>query len=143
MELREEINKLKKAYKKAPEEEKEGIDQLQQEKLKKLRLKKRAESIKQNRKKLSRNCTEFLSQPYDFARNIVAPKPTGEMKSSKDEVEKQLHNAHSDQSKNEERKIADDLHECKEPLVELNNNPPSGDEFLEHLRKQDQNLSLV
>ena len=135
IELREEINKLKKAYKKAPEEEKEGIDQLQQEKLKKLRLKKRAESIKQNRKKLSRNCTEFLSQPYDFARNIVAPKPTGEMKSSKDEVEKQLHNAHSDQSKNEERKIADDLHEYKEPLVELNNIPPSGGEFHKRLRK--------
>ena len=35
-------------------------------KLKKLKLKKRAESIKQNRKKLSRNCTEFLSQPFDF-----------------------------------------------------------------------------
>ena len=98
-------------------------------------MKKRAESIKQNRKKLSRNCTEFLSQPYDFARNIVAPKPTGEMKSSKDEVEKQLHNAHSDQSKNEERKIADDLHEYKEPLVELNNIPPSGGEFHKRLRK--------
>ena len=86
--MREEINKLKEAYTNAPEEEKEGIDQLQKEKLKKLRLKKRAESIKQKRKKRSRNCTEFLSQPFDFARNIVAPKPKGEMKSSKAEVEK-------------------------------------------------------
>ena len=64
--LREEINKLKEAYTNAPEEEKEGIDQLQKEKLKKLRLRKRAESIKQKRKKSSRNCTKFLSQPFDF-----------------------------------------------------------------------------
>ena len=133
--LREEINKLKEAYTNAPEEEKEGIDQLQKEKLKKLRLKKRAESIKQKRKKRSRNCTEFLSQPFDFARNIVAPKPKGEMKSSKAEVEKQLHDAHSDQRKDEEREIADDLHEYKEPLVELNNDPPSSGQFHKRLRK--------
>ena len=141
--MREEINKLKEAYTNAPEEEKEGIDQLQKEKLKKLRLKKRAESIKQKRKKRSRNCTEFLSQPFDFARNIVAPKPKGEMKSSKAEVEKQLHDAHSDQSKDEEREIADDLHEYKEPLVELNNDPPSSGQFHKRLRKTRSKSSMV
>ena len=133
--LREEIKKLKEAFKNAPEEEKEAINQLQQEKLKKLRLKKRAESIKQNRKKLSRNCTEFLSQPFDFSRKIIAPKPIGEMKSSKTEVENQLHNAHSDQRKNEEMEITEDLHEYKEPLVEFNNSPPSWGEFNNRLRK--------
>ena len=45
-ELRKEIKKLKKAYREASESEKEGIQQLQDEKLKSLRLKKRAESIK-------------------------------------------------------------------------------------------------
>ena len=133
--LREEIKKLKVTYKNAPEEEKEAINQLQQEKLKKLRLKKRAESIKQNRKKLSRNCSEFLSQPFDFSRKIIAPKPRGEMKSSKAEVENQLHKAHSDQSKDKEREISDDLHEYEEPSVEFNNSPPSRVEFNKRLRK--------
>ena len=134
-ELRDEIKKLEKAYKNAPEEEKEAIKQLQQEKLKKLRLKKRTESIKQKRKKLSRNCSEFLSQPFDFARKVIAPKPRGEMKSSKAEVENHLHKAHSDQQKNEKRDITDDLHEFKEPLVELNKSPLQLGDFSKRLRK--------
>ena len=44
--LRQEINKLKRTYKKASEDEKVAINQLQQEKIKELILKKRAESIK-------------------------------------------------------------------------------------------------
>ena len=133
--LREEIKKLKKTYKNAPDEEKEAINQLQEEKLKKLRLTKRTESIKQNRKKYSKNCSEFLSQPYDFARKVIAPKPRGVMKSSKAEVEKQLHDAHSDQSKNEEREDPKNLHEYKEPFVEFNDSPPSWGEFNKQLRK--------
>ena len=134
-ELREEIKKLEKAYKNAPEEEKEAINQLQQEKLKKLRLKKRTESIKQKRKKLSRNCSEFLSQPFDFARKVIAPKPRGDMRSSKAEVENHLHKAHSDQQKNEKRDITEDLHEFKEPLVELNKSPLQLGDFSKRLRK--------
>ena len=133
--VREEIKRLKETYKNAPDEEKEAINQLQQEKLKNLRLMKRAESIKQNRKKLSRNCSEFLSQPFDFARKNIAQKPRGEMKSSKSDVEKQLHDAHGDQSKKEERKIPDNLHEYKEPFVEFNDSPPSWGEFNKQLRK--------
>ena len=134
-ELREEIKKLEKAYKNAPEEEKEAINQLQQEKLKKLRLKKRTESIKQKRKKLSRNCAEFLSQPFDFARKVIAPKPKGDMRSSKAEVENHLHKAHSDQQKNEKREITDGLHEFKKPLVELNKSPLQLGDFSKRLRK--------
>ena len=122
-------------YKNAPDEEKEAINQLQKEKLKNLRLMKRAESIKQNRKKFSKNCSEFLSQPYDFARKIIAPKPRGVMKSSKADVEKQLHDAHGDQGKEEERKIPENMQEYKEPFVEFNDSLPSWGEFNKHLRK--------
>ena len=75
------------AYKEAPQEEKDGIQELQGEKLKKLRTAKRAESLRQSRKKFSNNCKSFLSQPYQFARNILSPKPTGDLESSKEEVE--------------------------------------------------------
>ena len=133
--VREEIKRLKETHKNAPEEEKEAINQLQQEKLKNLRLMKRAESIKQNRKKYSRNCSEFLSQPFDFARKNIAPKPRGEMKSSKADIEKQLQDAHGDLSKKEERKIPENLHEYKEPFIEFNDSLPSWGEFNKHLRK--------
>ena len=133
--VREEIKQLKETYKNAPNEEKEAINQLQQEKLRNLRLMKRAESLKQKRKKYSKNCSEFLSQPYDFARKIIAPKPSGVMKSSKAEVEKQLHDAHGDQNKEQERNIPENLHEYKEPFFEFNDSPPSWGEFNKHLRK--------
>lgn len=57
------------------------------------------------------------------------------MKSSKADVEKQLHDAHGDQNKKEERKIPDNLHEYKEPFVEFNDSPPSWGEFNKQLRK--------
>ena len=133
--LRQEINKLKKTYKNAPEEEKVAINQLQQEKIKELRLKKRAESIKQTRKQFARNCNEFLSQPFDFSRKIIAPKPKGAMKSSKAEVEKHLHKAHSDQRKNEEREAPEDLQEYGEASVEFDKGLPSWTAFNRRLRK--------
>ena len=134
-ELRGEIKKLKETYKNAPEGQKEAINQLQQEKIKKLRLKKRAESMKKNRKKFSRNCSEFLSQPFDFARNVIAPKPKGEMKSTKEEVEQQLHKAHSDVKKDQELEVPDDLIQYDEPEIEFNNEVPTWAEFNKRLRK--------
>ena len=68
---------MKWPYKNASEEEEVALTQLHQEKFKELRLKKRAESIKQARKQFERNCNEFLSQPFDFSSKIIAPKPKG------------------------------------------------------------------
>ena len=71
----------------------------------------------------SRNYAEFLSQTFDFASKVIAPKPKGDMRSTKAEAENHLHKAHSDQQKNEKKEITDGLHEFKEPLVELNKSP--------------------
>ena len=57
------------------------------------------------------------------------------MKSKKTEVENHLHKAHSDQRKDEELEIQEDLYEYKEPFVEFNNNPPTWGEFNKRLRK--------
>ena len=96
---------------------------------------KRTESIKQRSKKTSRNCAEFLSQPFDFARKIIAPKPTGEMKSSKAEVEEHLQKAHSEEKRSEERDTAADLHEYSEPFVKFNDNLPSFGVLNKRLRR--------
>ena len=113
--LREEINLLKKAVEEAPEHEKEAIKELQSEKLKKLRLAKRAETLRKSRKKYAKNCNEFLSQPYDFARNILSPKPKGEMESSKEDVEKFLEKAHSDPVRDQVKELSEELEEYKPP----------------------------
>ena len=93
---------------------------------------KRTESIKKKRKKTSKNCSEFLSQPFDFARKVKAPKPKGEMKSSKEEVECHLHKAHSEE-KSEERECADDLHEYSDPQVKFKDNLPVYGDFNKRL----------
>ena len=70
-------------YLNTPQEEKEGIDELQKEKLKKLRLAKRAESLKQGRKKFAANYQDSLGQSYQFARHFLLPRPKGELESTK------------------------------------------------------------
>merc|ERR1712096_387799 len=71
--LREEIKKLQSAAQQAPEEEKQAIYQLHKQKLKSLRLAKRAESLRKGRKKFSKNCSEFRSQPFEFSRKVISP----------------------------------------------------------------------
>jgi len=117
--LRAEIKLLDKAVKSAPEEEKEGIKELQKEKLRSLRLKKRAESIRKNRRKFRKNCSEFLSQPYKFGRNLLNPKPKGVLKSTKEEVEEYLHNVHSDPDREKTQDMSEEMWEHKEPEIDF------------------------
>ena len=104
-------------------------------KIKELRLAKRAETMKNNRKKLSKNSSDFLTQPFEFARKTIAPKPTGDLQSSKDEVEAHLRKTHSDESREDKRSIPDDLYKYEEPAVEYNNQPPTWSEFTRRLRR--------
>ena len=133
MDLREEINLLKNAVRDAPENEKEAIKELQREKLKKLRLAKRAETLRKNRKKFASNCKEFLSQPYNFARNLLSPKPKGDMESSKEEVEKFLEKAHSDPERDKIRERCEDLKEYALPEEDFNDKLPTFNEFAKKL----------
>ena len=50
---------MKSVYMEAPEEEKDGIKQLQDEKLRHLRYLKRAESLRKGRKRTKKNVGEF------------------------------------------------------------------------------------
>ena len=133
--LREEITRLKKAYADAPPEEKDGIQELQSEKLKKLRLAKRAESLKQGRKRFSNNCKSFLTQPYQFARNILTPKPRGDLESSKEEVEKFLKDAHADPCREETLEKGEDLLIYPTAEQDFDDKAPPFNEFARKLRK--------
>jgi len=133
--LRAEIKKLDKTIQSAPEEEKEGIKELQRDKLRNLRLKKRAESLRKNRRKFRKNCNEFLSQPYEFSRKLLNPKPKGDLKSSKEEVQEYLQKVHSDPERNMIQELTEEMWEHKEPNTDFNNKPPTYLEFAKKLRK--------
>ena len=133
--LRQDIKKLDSAIKLAPEEEKEGIKQLHKEKLRDLRMKKRAESVRKNRQKFRKNCSEFLTQPYNFSRNLINPKPKGQLKSTKEEVEKYLCNVHSDPKREDMQDEKEEMWEYAEPDTAFDNKPPTYLEFTKKLRK--------
>ena len=96
---------------------------------------KRAETLRRNRNKFSSNCKEFLGQPYQFARNILAPKLKGDLKSSKEEVEKHLKEVHSDPSQGKEREDCEDLLSFEPRDLAYDDNPPTYKEFANKLRK--------
>ena len=133
--LREEINLLKQAVKEAPDNEKDAIKELQSEKLKGLRLAKRAETLRKNRKKFAKNCKEFLTQPYNFARNLLSPKPRGDLESSKVDVEKFLEKAHSDPDQNKSREPCQALNDFNEPQEDFNDKPPYFNKFSQKLAR--------
>ena len=111
--------------KSASEEEREGIKLIQKEKLRNLRVKKRAENVRKNRQKFRRNCNEFLSQPYDFSRKLMNPKPRGQLKSTKDEVEAHLHNIHSDPKREASQEMSEEMLKHEEPDLLTTNHLPT------------------
>ena len=133
--LREEINLLKETYSQAEENEKEAVKQIQEEKLRELRLAKRAESTRKRRKKFGKNCNEFLSNPFEFARKVVAPNPKGSLRSSKEEVEQHLEKAHSKKEEEKERSVPEDIMDFEAPEVDYDNSLPTWREFSQKLRK--------
>ena len=108
---------------------------MQDEKIRKLRLAKRSETIKRNRKKFSNNCQQFLSQPYQFARNVIAPKAKGELASSKEAVQEHLKMAHSDAERSQDRRHLESLLQYETPGVDYDDKVPSIKEFTKKLRK--------
>ena len=133
--MREEISKLKEAHANAPLEEKDAINQLQQEKLKKLRLAKRAESLKSNRKQFKQSSEDFITQPFAFARKVLTPEVKGKLESTKEEVEEYLKSTHSDDKKEEAMSEPDDLYEYPEPSTAFNLSQPTWKEFSKLLRR--------
>ena len=133
--LREEINKLKEAFWNANEDQKEAIGQLQGEKLRQLRLTKRAESIRKNRQKYVKNCNKFLSQPFDFAREVISPRHKGSIKSSKEKTEEHLRKAHGNAGSKEDMDAPEDLHQYEEATIDFDDSLPTWREFNDQLKK--------
>ena len=59
----------------------------------------------------------------EFAREVIAPKPKGQLQSSKEKVETHLKKSYSHPEREKERTIPDDLPQYEEPKVDFNNKP--------------------
>ena len=84
---------------------------------------------------MTKNCNNFLRQPFEFARELINPKPKGNLESSKEEVETYLKNAHSDPGRSEPLSANEHLCTFADPEVSMKDHPPTQREFHEKLRK--------
>ena len=100
-----------------------------------MRLLKRAESLKQNRKKFKRNSENFISQPFAFAKKVLTPEIKGKLTDTKEEVEKHLRDTYCDKEKEEDLPIPDDLYNYPEVKIKFDERAPSWREFNKLLRK--------
>ena len=133
--LRDEINRLKLAYKEAPELEKETIRELQSFSIKKLRLLKRAETLRKNRRKAVKNREEFTRGPYEYAKKILNPKIVGKIESTKEEVEAYLNTLHSDEKREEELGEPEGLYKYPEMEFEFDKSELKLTEVTDVLKK--------
>ena len=66
---------------------------------------------------------------------MIAPKPKGTLKTSKEDVEDYLHKMHKCDEEKEAREIPEDLHKHAEPEVDFEDEVPTWKEFSNRLRK--------
>ena len=93
---RADMKDLGRRYRNAPEEEKEGITELQgilREKIRRLRT---AERTRKAKKERSKRRSQFVRDPFKFTKDLLGGEKSGTLKASKNEVEQHLKEVHND-----------------------------------------------
>lgn len=133
--IREELKKLKKAFKKANQEERVGLKELRDIQRRELASLKRAENLRMKSRKKAKTRAAFVANPYKFSKQILDKERTGSVTNSLDEVQNYLRTVHSDP----ERHVP--LGECKRieaeppPTTQFDESEPKLSEVKETLKK--------
>ena len=94
--LVKERRNLRKQWKRATEEEWEGINVLQEELRSRLAILRRAEYLRKKRKKIEYVRTAFYRVPFKFVKGLFNQEKGGQLKATQSEVEEYLRNTYSD-----------------------------------------------
>ncbi|XP_049449241.1 uncharacterized protein LOC125899203 [Epinephelus fuscoguttatus] len=98
--LVKERRQLRKQWKKATEEEREGIKVLQEELRSRLAVLRRAEHLRKKRRKKEYARTGYFRDPFKFVKGLFSQEKGGQLKAERLEVEEYLRNTYSDLEKN-------------------------------------------
>ena len=99
--LREELKKLRKAFKSANPEEKEGLKDLRDEHRKEISSLRKAEQILKRKRNTARKRAAFIANPYRFSKQLFENERSGCLSSSLQDIERYLESVHADQLRNE------------------------------------------
>ena len=135
IQLRAELKNLKKAHFEAADDEKSAVEELQIQTRRELKMLRKAEAVRKNRKKTKEMREKFTKEPFKVAKEIMSDPVKGELKSTKEEVERFLKEAHSDARRDEEMEECEGLYEFPEPKVPFSMKEPTLGEIREIIKK--------
>ena len=135
IQLRAELKNLRKAHWEAADEEKSAVEELQIQTRRELKMLRKAEAVRKNRKKTKDLREKFTKEPFRVAKEIMSDPVKGELKSTKEEVERFLKEAHSDDRRDDELEECEGLYEFPEPKVPFSMKEPTLGEIREIVKK--------
>ncbi|XP_063436214.1 uncharacterized protein LOC134717649 [Mytilus trossulus] len=133
--LRKELKDLNRRYKKSNEIEKLGIACITDNVREELRRTRRAEQLKNSNKKKAKNRANFIKNPYNYTKTLLGGERTGHLHCSKEEVEKYLHETHSDKERETHLGYCSRVEEEKQPTIEFETKEPTWKEVCEVVKK--------
>ncbi|KAJ8346703.1 hypothetical protein SKAU_G00281040 [Synaphobranchus kaupii] len=126
---------LKKLWKKATEEERDGINLLQDDLKQRLSRLRRAENLRKRRKKKEKARTDFYKHPFKFLKGIFTKEKSGSLKASKEEVEGHLRSIYADELKDQPLLVPTDIPPISPPQHQFDTSPPKLSEVKEAVKK--------
>ncbi len=126
--LVKERRQLKKQWRKTPEEEEEGINQLQAEIKNRLSTLRRAENLRRRRKMKEQARSNFFKDPYKFAKSLFTKDKSGKLKTSKKDLEAYLKQNHTDSQRCGQINLPPDMPPIHSPEHQLDISPPKWSE---------------
>ncbi|KAL0199484.1 hypothetical protein M9458_008024, partial [Cirrhinus mrigala] len=122
--LVKERRQLKKQWRKAPEEEKEGINLLQAEIKNRLATLRRAENLRRRRKKKEQERSNFFKDPYKFAKKLFTKEKNGKLKTSKKDLETYLKQSLTDSQRCGQITLPPEMPPIHSPEHQMDISPP-------------------
>ena len=122
--LVKERRQLKKQWRKATEEEKEGINVLQEEIQSRLSTLRRAENLLKKRRRKEQTRSRFYKDPFKFVKSLFIKEKSGIFSVSKAALEEHLKKSCTDDRHQEEVSLPSDMSPVNPPEHELDVSPP-------------------
>ncbi len=122
--LVKERRQLKKQWRKATEEEKEGINVLQEEIQSRLATLRRAENLLKKRRRKEQTRSRFYKDPFKFVKSLFIKEKSGSLSVSKAALEEHLKKSCTDDCHQEEVLLPSDMPPVNPPEHELDISPP-------------------
>ncbi|KAK7901244.1 hypothetical protein WMY93_018013 [Mugilogobius chulae] len=133
--IRQELKALKKQYKTSQDEEKGPLEELRAMLRKRLLTLRRAEYHRRRRRERSRKRSAFITNPFQFTKQLLGQKRSGRLTCSKEQMEEHLRTTYSDPMREVDLGNCDVLITPAEPTEPLNLREPLFKEVQQIVRK--------